>query len=163
MGENEYGPVCVNVAIIAPATEGKQRGIIFAIYRDYCFIRPHGQEKTLFAHRSEFDRDVDEADHNSEVTFDTAAGKRGLVCKNVRVVTPRYRPVPETGTITKLFATYAFVKRDSNGENLFCCFFQSPEIFIGLADIGRRVAFEVIERQQGPCGIRLHFIEAARE
>ena len=96
LGENEYGPVCVNVAIIAPAAEGKQRGIIFAIYRDYCFIRPHGQEKTLFAHRSEFDRDVDEADHNSEVTFDIVAGKRGPVCKNVRVVTPRYRPVPET-------------------------------------------------------------------
>ena len=155
---NARGGCCLNVVFTSPAPEGKHRGSLLGIHPDYCFIRPNGEADRLFAHRSEFDREVDEADHDADVAFDIVTGNKGRLCKNVHVLTQKLVPVPATGVITKVFQTFGFVARDSDCESIYFSF-QSPETYVTFGDIGRPVAFEVIDRAKGPAAIRLQFID----
>ena len=155
LGQNSRGAFCENLVDTSPLREAQKRGTIWSVHDDYCVIQSAGRGR-IFAHKTDFDRTVDESDLASEVEFDTITTDKGLACCNVRVLSePIVKPPVKTptkgtnqGTITKLScAGYGFI----NGS-IGSTFFHKRDVDrdFDLLEVGDEATFDIATGKQGP-------------
>ena len=137
--------------------EGEIVGEIFSVKKGYAFIDVDGYDRPVFCPFDEFDRPIDSTDIHTKVSIGHIGDNgRGPTCYDV-TIGPRKTVVEDTGYIVTCSHRYGFIKRDSDGENIFFLHSQLP-INFDMRDVDQHFVFEVASGLKGLNAFNLRII-----